>query len=130
MERKVILVVDDEKYNLEFISSIVEDENIEVLTAGDGEEGLLIAKENIPDLIILDVQMPKKDGFTTFMELKQDVKTKNIPVVMLTGIGEKRGIHFSKEEMGDFYGTEPNEYVEKPIDPEKLLQIILGLLDK
>ena len=130
MERKVILAVDDEQYNLEFISSIVEDENIEVLTAGDGEEGLLKAKENIPDLIILDVQMPKKDGFTTFMELKQDVKTKNIPVVMLTGIGEKRGIHFSKEEMGDFYGTEPNEYVEKPIDPEKLLKIILGLLDK
>ena len=130
MERKVILAVDDEKYNLEFINSIVEDENIELLTAGDGEEGLQKAKENIPDLIILDIQMPKKDGFTTFMELKQDIKTKNIPVVMLTGIGEKRGIHFSKEEMGDFYGSEPDNYIEKPIDPEKLLKIILKLLNE
>ncbi|MBC8385994.1 MAG: response regulator [Candidatus Cloacimonetes bacterium] len=130
MDSKVILAVDDEQYNLEFIKSIVEDENIDVITAQDGEEGLAKAIKEIPSLIILDVQMPKKDGFTTFMELRKNEKTKDIPVVMLTGIGEKRGIHFTKEQMGDFYGSEPNDYVEKPIDPEKLLNIILDQLQK
>jgi len=81
-----------------------------------------------PDIIILDVQMPQKDGFTTFMELKKSKTTKNIPVIMLTGIGEKRGLHFSKEDMGDFYGFQPEEYVEKPINPKKLSEIVSHLL--
>jgi response regulator RpfG family c-di-GMP phosphodiesterase len=67
MRKKIILAVDDEQYNLEFIKSIFEDD-FEVITAKDGEEGLQKAHEKKPDIIILDVQMPQKDGFTTFME--------------------------------------------------------------
>jgi len=128
MNKKKILAVDDEQYNLEFIKSIFEDD-YEVITANDGDECLEKARTHMPDIIILDVQMPKKDGFTTFMELKKSQKTKAIPVVMLTGIGEKRGLHFSKEDMGDFYGYQPDDYVEKPIDPKKLYSIISKVIE-
>ena len=124
---KKILAVDDEQQNLEFIKSIFEDD-FTVITAADGEEGIKKAFAEKPALIILDVQMPKKDGFTTFSELRKSSETKDIPVVMLTGIGEKRGMHFSKEDMGDFYGSQPEDYVEKLINPKKLYDIVSKLL--
>ena len=129
MEQKVILVVDDEHSSREFIKTVVEERNIKVITANDGVECLSKAKEEIPDLIILDIQMPKKDGLTSFAELKKEPITTNIPVFMLTGIEDKRDISFSKKEMGELYGTEPDEYIEKPIDPEKLLKLIQAILD-
>jgi CheY-like chemotaxis protein len=128
MDKKRILAVDDEQDNLEFIKSILEDETKEVITANDGEEGLQKAKEENPDLIILDVQMPKKDGFATFKEIKQDPKLTDIPIIMLTGIGEKLGLRFTEEEMGIFYGAKPEYYAEKPIDPEKLENIVKKIL--
>ncbi len=128
MKKRVILSIDDENDDQEFIKSILEDEDIEVISAYDGIEGLEKAKQLIPDLIILDVQMPKFDGFATFREIKADEKTNEIPVIMLTGIAEKRGFRFTKEEMKEYYGKEPNAYIEKPIDPEKLFKTIMEYL--
>ena len=124
MEKKIILTIDDEKDNHEFIKSILDDDSLEVITALNGKEGLKLTRERHPALIILDVQMPVMDGFTTFRHLKADETLSEIPIVMLTGIAEKRGLSFSKEEMGEFYGKEPDEYLEKPIDPEKLISIV------
>jgi len=128
MERTVILAVDDEQDNLEFIKSILDDESKKVITASDGEECMQIARKKNPDLIILDIQMPKKDGFTTFKELKEDPNLKEIPVIMLTGIGEKLGMKFTGEEMEKFYSNKPENYLEKPIDPEKLKNIVSKIL--
>jgi signal transduction histidine kinase/CheY-like chemotaxis protein len=128
MNTKVILVIDDENDTQEFIKSIIEDESVTIHSAYDGEEGLEKAKEILPDLIILDVQMPKKDGFATFREIKTYEKTTEIPIIMLTGIAEKRGVRFSKEEMKEYYGKEPAAYIEKPIDPEKLYNMIMDNL--
>lgn len=72
--------------------------------------------------------MPKKDGFATFKELKEDPNLKEIPVIMLTGIGEKLGMKFSGEEMEKFYGDKPENYLEKPIDPKKLSNIVTKIL--
>jgi len=124
MEKKIILAIDDEQDNHEFIKSVLDDEDLEIITATNGKEGLELARERHPNLIILDVQMPIMDGFTTFRHLKADEKLSEIPVIMLTGIAEKRGLSFSKKEMGEFYGKEPDEYIEKPINPEKFISVV------
>lgn len=129
MKKKIILAVDDEMDSIEFIKSVVENDNIDFYYANDGDEGVQKAKELIPDLIILDVQMPKQDGFVTFWELRKDEATKNIPVVILTGIRQTLGARFSKEKVGDLVGEEPNYYLDKPIDPAKLQNIVNEVLN-
>ncbi len=128
MAKKIILAIDDEMDSIEFIRSVVEDENIDFYYANDGDEGLEKAKSINPDLIILDVQMPRQDGFVTFWELRKDEKTKHIPVVFLTGIRQTLGARFSKEVVGDLVGEEPDYYVEKPINPDKLQKIVKEVL--
>ena len=130
MAERSILVIDDEDDCVAFVTAVLEEEGTEVFSARDGVAGLEAAKTRLPDLIILDVQMPKKDGFTVFSELKEDEATRNIPVIMLTGVGEKTGVSFSKGDMGDFIGTEPEAYVEKPIDPETLQSCVEQILGK
>ena len=123
MSKKVILTIDDEQDSLEFLKSILEDD-YDVHAANDGDVGLEKAKELHPDAIVLDVQMPKQDGFVTLWEMKRVEELKKIPVVMLTGVGEKVGKHFSKDEVGDLVGDPPDYYLEKPVNPEKLLSIM------
>jgi CheY-like chemotaxis protein len=123
MKKKVILTIDDEQDSLSFLKSILEDD-YEVYAATDGDIGLAKARELLPDCIILDVQMPKQDGFVTLWEMKRVKELEKIPVIMLTGVGEKVGKHFSKDEVGELVGTPPDFYVEKPVDPEMLLEIL------
>jgi len=118
------LVVDDESDAREFVKMILESEGWEVSEAEDGNSGLEKAGSLSPDLIVLDVQMPGKGGFDVFAELGKNPATKDIKVIMLTGIAEKTGIRFSADDMGDFIGKEPDAYVEKPIDPETFKRIV------
>jgi CheY-like chemotaxis protein len=126
---KKVLIVDDEPDAVDFTQEIVEGEGYTVVTASDGSKGLAAMRRENPDLVILDVQMPDMDGFEVFQAMKKDKALKKIPVVMLTGIREKVGIGFSADEMKDYMGERPNDYIEKPIDPVKLkaaLDKILG----
>ncbi|MCK5327145.1 MAG: response regulator [Candidatus Latescibacteria bacterium] len=126
---KKILVVDDEPDAVEFVTEILSDlEGVSVISAADGVEGLEKAKTEGPDLIVLDVQMPKKDGFSMFSDLKQDPVTKDISVIMLTGVTARMGLKFSAEDMGEYMGAEPEAYIEKPIDPGALLQAAKKIL--
>ena len=118
------LVVDDEQDAREFVRAILEGEGWEVAEAADGEAGVAQAKALKPDLVVLDVQMPKKDGFAAFGELVSDPETADTKVIMLTGVGEKFGIKFSADSMGEFLGKEPAAYVEKPIDPEAFKRVL------
>ena len=120
MPERKILIIEDEEDCVTYVTAVLEDDNTRILTARDGVAGLKAAKSERPDLIVLDVQMPKKDGFTVLVELKEDDATKNIPVVMLTGIAERTGIKFTAAEIGNFVGVEPDGYVVKPIDAETL----------
>jgi len=119
-----VLVVDDEADAREFVRAILEPDGWEVSEAEDGVAGLAAAKTQKPDLIVLDVQMPRQDGFVTFGELIKDPDTADCKVVMLTGVGEKMGIKFDSDSMGDFLGKEPDAYVEKPIDPETFKRVV------
>jgi len=117
-KKKTVLVVDDESDARAFVRAILEPEGWQVAEAFDGVDGLKQAKALKPDLIVLDVQMPRKNGFEVFNDLSQDADTQGIKVIMLTGVAEKTGIRFSGKEMGDYFGEEPAAYVEKPIDPD------------
>ena len=98
--KKVVLIVDDDPDWIEFTKIVLlKIGDLSVISAHNGEIGLEKAAAEVPDLIILDVMMPKKDGFNVFYELRANPKTKEIPVIMLTGVSEKSGIKFSEKDM-------------------------------
>ena len=99
-----------------------------MLHAYDGKAALEMAASEKPDLVILDVQMPEKNGFEVFAELRKGEQTKGIPVIMLTAVSERTGIPFSARDLGDYYGSEPDAYIDKPIKPEKLRETVRNLL--
>lgn len=82
---KRVLIVDDEEEIRGLIKDKLEKNGYQVLTAANGEEALTISKINLPDLILLDIVMPRLDGYSTCTKLKEDSQTKNIPIVFLTG---------------------------------------------
>ena len=123
-----ILVVDDEPDAVEFVKAIMEESGHTVISASNGVECIEKARAEMPDLIVLDVQMPEKDGFTTFAEMQQDAQLQGIPVVMLTGVAQQAGVRFSASDMGEYLGKEPSAYVEKPVDPALLAQTVDKLL--
>ena len=120
-EKKLVLVADDEPDAIAFVTNVLEEE-FEVLGVSDGVKALQAAKERRPALAILDVQMPNKDGFSTFYDLRRDPATKSIPVIILTAVTERTGIRFSADAIDEYMGERPEAYVEKPIDPQKLLE--------
>ena len=122
--------MDDEADAREFVRSVMEAFGVAVLEAADGEEGLAVARREKPALIVLDVQMPVKDGFATLYDLRRDPATRDIPVVFLTGVSGRTGIRFSPDAIEEFMGERPEAYLEKPIDPEHLLRTVRRLLDR
>jgi CheY-like chemotaxis protein len=127
-QQRKVLVVDDDQVAVAFVRAALEPEKYEVVGAGDGLAGLSRAREEPPDLIILDVYMPGQPGFYTLRDLKTDPKTKNVPVIMLTSISKRLGTTFSTQDIYDFLGTEPDVYLEKPIDPMFLRKVTDRLL--
>lgn len=125
---KKVLIADDEAEVHEFVQVALEDDGYRVLTALDGEAALETARAESPDLVILDVQMPRKNGFQVFGELRRDDATRSIPVIMLTAVAARTGIPFDAGDMGDYLGSEPDAFIDKPIDPETLRATVNRLL--
>ena len=112
-----ILVVEDEKKVASFIKRGLEEEQYEVQTATDGEEGLSLALEKTFDLIVLDWNLPKKDGREVLAEIKTSEELKRIPVIVLTS-------STSAEDVNNAYGEHANCYVAKPVDLDEFARII------
>lgn len=127
MTDKKVLIVDDEVDVQTFVRALLADDGFTVLTAGDGAAAIKKAREEKPDVIILDVQMPGKDGFQAFYELRNDAATKSIPVIMLTAVTQRTHIHFDGRSMSEYLGCEPEDYIDKPIDPERLRRAVKKL---
>lgn len=123
-----VLVADDEQDCLDFVSDALADAPYELITASDGEEAWQLAQEQQPQLCILDVQMPKCDGYELFARLRGDAKLAKVPVIMLTGIAERTGIKSGGADMGEYLGSEPEAYIDKPIEPIILKQTVKRLL--
>ena len=121
MSRGRILVVDDEIYIVHILDFSLGMEGYEVVTALDGEEGLQKAIEFKPDLVVLDIMMPKMDGYETCKALKADERTKNIPVILLSAKGRN-------VDMQTGYDVGADEYITKPFSPRKLVDRINAML--
>ena len=135
---KRILIVDDEPDAISYISSVLEDNGYEYLSAEDGEQGLELAKKEKPDMILLDLIMPGKSGMLMFQELKKDPELGKIPVIVVSGASDALGVDLRNfmirqprkrrekvvETTGETQFTEPNAYVDKPVNPDELIKVI------
>ena len=88
-----ILIVEDDNFLERMYASKLSRENLDVLTASDGEKAMGIMSKTVPNLVLLDIIMPKKDGFAVLKEMKADPKLKNVPVVFLTNLGEAEDVN-------------------------------------
>ncbi len=120
MERKAkILLVDDDIDFCESTKTVLESKPYDVIIAHEGAEGLRKAKEEKPDLVLLDVIMPVKDGFTAAEQFKEDPELSKIPVLMLTSFSARRGETTIPVSRG--LELQAEDYIEKPVTPEQLL---------
>jgi len=123
MVRKAkILLVDDDIDFVEATRTILESKPYEVIVAYEGDEGLRKAREEKPDLVLLDIIMPVKDGFTAAEQFKKDPQLSKIPVIMLTSYSAKRSGTAIPVSRG--LELEAEDYVEKPISPDELFNRI------
>jgi len=123
-----ILIVDDDVDFVESTKIILESKPYEVIVAHEGDEALRKAKEENPDLILLDIIMPVKDGFTAAEQLKKDPQLSKIPVLMLTAFSSKR--QESSIPVSRGFAIEAEDYIEKPVSPEELLSRVGKYLEK
>ena len=123
-----ILLVDDDADFVESTKTVLESKPYEVIVAHEGNEGLRKAREEKPDLILLDIIMPVKDGFTAAEQLKKDPELSQIPTIMLTSFAARRGETNIPVSRG--YALEAEEYIDKPITPNELLATVEKYLKK
>jgi len=129
MEKKArILLVDDDIDFIESTKIILESKPYEVIVAHEGDEALRKAREENPDLILLDIIMPVKDGFTAAEQLKKDPQLRKIPVLMLTSFSQRVGETSIPVSRG--FTLEAEDYIDKPITPEGLLAKVEKYLKK
>ena len=145
---KKVLVVDDDENTVKFLSAALEENGYEPVAAFNGREGLEKVKSENPDLVLLDVMMPKKTGFVLFKQLRRDDKYKDLPVIMLTGVAEvlddldaqsddtherpfdslREAMRKSIREMRDEGLIKPDMFIDKPIDPELVIAKVKELI--
>lgn len=124
MEKKKILVIEDEQDTASYLTTLLEDNGYDALTAKDGQEGMQIARQQSPDLITLDISMPEKSGLKALRELQEDAATSNIPVIIVTGVSEDLKSFIEKQK----HVQAPAGHINKPIDTEDLLGQVKSLL--
>jgi DNA-binding response OmpR family regulator len=123
-----ILIVDDDPDLVEAVTMILESKEYDVIAAYGGIEGLEKAKKEKPDLIVLDVMMPDKDGYAVCKELKADPTYSKIPILLLTAVVSKISTTRYTQQMG--LETEADDYIDKPVEPAELVRRIEVLLGK
>ena len=121
MEKKKILLTDDEPNILKVVAVRLKTQNYDVITAGDGETALNLVKEHRPDLILLDITLPKLNGYEVCEILKKDAAYKDIPVVLFSARAQQ-----ADKDAGMEHGADA--YISKPFEPQQLLETIKTLL--
>jgi two-component system alkaline phosphatase synthesis response regulator PhoP len=127
-EKSKILLIDDDIDFVNATKTVLESRNYKISVAFNGDEGLQKARDEKPDLIILDIIMPVKDGFSVAEQLKKDKELSEIPLVMLTSFSERKGETTLSVSQGMKLKAE--DYIEKPVKPEALLMALERLLNK
>jgi two-component system alkaline phosphatase synthesis response regulator PhoP len=146
---KRVLVVDDDENTRRFLSVALQAHGYEAVTAEDGDDGYIKVQETKPDLICLDVMMPKKTGFVLFKQLRRKDEFKDIPVIMLTAVAEvleedesqadgetferpfdslRDSLRKAIAKMRDEGLVKPEVFIDKPIEPEQLIEEVKRLI--
>ena len=117
----LILIVDDNPANVEILQMRLAANNYEIITAADGEEGLAAARDAQPDLILLDIMMPKMDGIEVCRHIRADASLPFIPIIMVTAKADSKDVVAGLEAGGD-------EYLTKPVDHAALVARVKSML--
>ena len=145
---KQVLIVDDDPNTVKYLSVLLAENGYDTASAGDGSEGLVKVMESVPDLLVLDVMMPKKTGFALFEQLKKHSPYRDIPVLMLTGVSgvlddlERRrdedpekpydslceSLQRKIREMREEGLVRPEVFMDKPVDPDVFIAKVTELI--
>ncbi|MBI4878785.1 MAG: response regulator [Planctomycetes bacterium] len=145
---KKVLIIDDDRSTVKFLAVVLDEHGYETDSAFDGKEGLLKVKEARPDLVVLDVMMPKKSGFTLFKQMRKDEKLRDLPVLMLTGVAGvlddfdakaedaelrpydslREALRKTIRQMRDEGLIRPEMFLDKPVDPEVFMAKVQELI--
>jgi CheY-like chemotaxis protein len=126
MAKKYVLIVDDDPDLVETVGMLLESKGYEVGKAYDGIEGEEAIKKRRPDVLVLDVMMPRKDGYKLCRELKADKSTRDIPVILLTAVGE--AVPTTTYTHAEGMATEAEDFIPKPVDVPTLVEAVERLL--
>ena len=127
-EPRTILVIDDDPDFVRATKKVLESVPYRVVMAENGTEGLKLAKAEKPDLILLDVIMPLKDGFSTCEALKAEPGLEEVPVIMLTSFAQK--VAETSLSVSQGMSLEADDYIDKPVAPTELLRRVAKLIKK
>jgi CheY-like chemotaxis protein len=138
LKDRLVLVVDDDPDVIEYISAILDDHQMKTMSAINAKEAMKRVQESRPDIILLDLMMPKQSGLGFFNELKRNEEYRDIPVIIVSGASKETGVDMKSfiydkeisERKQKVMGIDakPEAYVEKPVDPEKLIAEIQKFL--
>lgn len=127
---KTVLSVDDEDHVREFVSTVLEENGYTPILATNGQEAIDIIRRQKPDLIIMDILMPKQSGIRMYRELKTSELLKEIPVIMYSGVSKRTALR-AQAAQAEFRGEsipEPDAYLEKPVPPDRLAAVVKKIL--
>lgn len=146
---KRVLIIDDDENIVKYLSVALSKSGYEPIGAYDGKEGLEKVEEVHPDLIVLDIMMPKKTGWVVFRQLRSDDEYKSIPVIMLTSItdvlemeestsatdepeyeGLREVVRKAVQQMREEGLEKPEMFIDKPVDPNELVESVRSLIDE
>ncbi|SPF31462.1 Response regulator receiver domain protein [Syntrophobacter sp. SbD1] len=123
---KYVLIVDDDPDMVETVGMMLESKGYDVGKAYDGIEGEDSIRKRRPDLVVLDVMMPRKNGYVLCSELKRNKETRDIPIILLTAVGE--AVSTTTYSHADGKATEAEDYIPKPVDAHVLVESIERLV--
>jgi twitching motility two-component system response regulator PilH len=129
MEKR-ILIVEDEDDVIEFVSTVLKENGFSPVIARNGEEALDMIRQDRPDLVIMDILMPKQSGIRMYRALKTTDTLKDVPVVIYSGIARRTFLRTqaARSEIEGETVPEPEAYVEKPAKPEYLAEVVKKVL--
>jgi two-component system, OmpR family, alkaline phosphatase synthesis response regulator PhoP len=121
--RRIALIIDDEPDITTYFGTILSDNDWDVRTANSAEDGLVLAREEAPNVVLLDVLMPGRGGLSTLIALRKDPSLAEVPVILVTGIQDSLTSDFGAF-LDRFKHYHPDAYLEKPVTPEQLMSVV------
>ena len=123
MSSRLALVIDDEPDMTTYLSTLLSDHGWKVNTANSADDGLALARQEVPDVVLLDMMMPDRGGLSALVELRKTPELSAVPIVIVSGIQETLTADF-RAFLARFKHRKPDAFLDKPVDPKKLIETI------